>query len=80
MQGGGSSSERETIGRVVAGAVAKKILELKVGTEVRAYYFQYCNLKKCVEASRILFSSLDELEIFNFWEHYFSTTLNIAKM
>ena len=40
VQGGGRSSARETIGRVATGAVAKKILELKVGTEVLAYVSQ----------------------------------------
>nr|ABR16336.1 unknown [Picea sitchensis] len=40
VQGGGRSSARETIGRVAAGAVAKKILELKAGTEVLAYVSQ----------------------------------------
>ena len=34
VQGGGRSSARETIGRVAAGAVAKKILKLYAGTEV----------------------------------------------
>ena len=34
LQGGGRSSARETIGRVAAGAVAKKILKMKCGTEV----------------------------------------------
>jgi len=34
VQGGGRSSARETIGRVAAGAVAKKLLKLKAGTEV----------------------------------------------
>jgi chorismate synthase len=37
VQGGGRSSARETIGRVAAGAVAKKILKLQSGTEVLAY-------------------------------------------
>lgn len=37
IQGGGRSSARETIGRVAAGAVAKKILKLQSGTEVLAY-------------------------------------------
>ena len=40
VQGGGRSSTWETIGRVATGAVAKKILELKVGTEVLAYISQ----------------------------------------
>ncbi|KAM0932206.1 putative chorismate synthase [Dioscorea sansibarensis] len=37
VQGGGRSSARETIGRVAAGAVAKKILKLRTGTEILAY-------------------------------------------
>jgi chorismate synthase len=39
MQGGGRSSARETIGRVAAGAVAKKLLKLKAGTEVSKILF-----------------------------------------
>ncbi|XP_031129977.1 chorismate synthase 2, chloroplastic-like [Ipomoea triloba] len=34
VKGGGRSSARETIGRVAAGAVAKKILKQYCGTEV----------------------------------------------
>ena len=34
LQGGGRSSARETIGRVAAGAIAKKILKKFAGTEV----------------------------------------------
>ena len=37
-QGGGRSSARETIGRVAAGAVAKKILKYFSGTEVGCVY------------------------------------------
>ncbi|KAK3283053.1 Omega-ctenitoxin-Cs1a, partial [Cymbomonas tetramitiformis] len=33
VQGGGRSSARETIGRVAAGALAKKILQISAGTE-----------------------------------------------
>ncbi|KAL6527107.1 Omega-ctenitoxin-Cs1a [Orobanche gracilis] len=40
VQGGGRSSARETIGRVVAGAVAKKILKQYAGTEILAYVSQ----------------------------------------
>jgi len=36
-EGGGRSSARETIGRVAAGAVAKKILGLAAGVEIRAF-------------------------------------------
>ncbi|XP_039036350.1 chorismate synthase, chloroplastic-like [Hibiscus syriacus] len=36
VQGGGRSSARETIGRVIPGAIAKKILKQFSGTEVLA--------------------------------------------
>jgi len=39
-QGGGRSSARETIGRVAAGAIAKKILHEQFGVEVLAYVKQ----------------------------------------
>jgi chorismate synthase len=39
-QGGGRSSARETIGRVAAGAIAKKILRQTYGVEVLAYVKQ----------------------------------------
>jgi chorismate synthase len=39
-RGGGRSSARETIGRVAAGAIAKKILALAGGVEIRAYLTQ----------------------------------------
>lgn len=35
VAGGGRSSARETIGRVAAGAVAKKLLKVVAGVEVR---------------------------------------------
>ncbi|KAI7739620.1 hypothetical protein M8C21_003643 [Ambrosia artemisiifolia] len=40
VEGGGRSSARETIGRVAAGAVAKKILKAYSGTEILAYVSQ----------------------------------------
>lgn len=45
QQGGGRSSARETVGRVAAGAVAKKILELYAGIEVIDHLiaYHYCN-------------------------------------
>src|SRR5215831_6723790 len=39
-QGGGRSSARETIGRVAAGAIAKKLLRERYGVEVLAYVKQ----------------------------------------
>src|SRR6266851_2405564 len=39
-QGGGRSSARETVGRVAAGAIAKKILKQRYGVEVLAFVQQ----------------------------------------
>jgi chorismate synthase len=43
-EGGGRSSARETVGRVAAGAIAKKILALGGGVEIRAYVEQIHDL------------------------------------
>ncbi|HVT73847.1 MAG TPA: chorismate synthase [Lacunisphaera sp.] len=43
-RGGGRSSARETIGRVAAGAIARKILHLANGVEIRAYVTQIHDL------------------------------------
>ena len=40
VAGGGRSSARETIGRVAAGAIAKKILHLYSGVEIIGYVFK----------------------------------------
>ena len=44
-EGGGRSSARETIGRVAAGAIAKKVLALGGGVEIRAYIEQIHDLE-----------------------------------
>uniref|UniRef100_A0A804RCI5 chorismate synthase n=1 Tax=Zea mays TaxID=4577 RepID=A0A804RCI5_MAIZE len=43
VQGGGRSSGRETVGRVAAGALAKKILKLKCGLEVDGCACMLCH-------------------------------------
>lgn len=43
--GGGRTSARETIGRVAAGAIAKKILREKFGVEILAYVRQVQNIE-----------------------------------
>lgn len=45
IQGGGRSSARETIGRVAAGAVAKKLLHALAETEVLAYVSRVHNVE-----------------------------------
>lgn len=44
-QGGGRSSARETVGRVAAGAIAKKILRLGGNVEIRAFVTRIHNLE-----------------------------------
>jgi chorismate synthase len=45
VAGGGRSSARETIGRVAAGAVAKKILQLHHQVEILAYVKSIQNIE-----------------------------------
>ena len=45
IAGGGRSSARETIGRVAAGAIAKKILKQIGNTEILAYVSQVKDVK-----------------------------------
>ncbi len=58
-RGGGRSSARETIGRVAAGAVAKKILHLAGGVEIRAFVTQIHDI---VAPAFARFPSLAEVE------------------
>lgn len=58
-EGGGRSSARETIGRVAAGAVAKKLLQSINSVEIRAFITQI----HTIEAPEInKFPSLEEIE------------------
>ena len=52
-QGGGRTSARETIGRVAAGAVAKKILKERFGVEVLAYVTQVKDIAAKVEREKV---------------------------
>lgn len=52
-QGGGRASARETVGRVAAGAIAKKILRLHFGVEVLACVVQVGRLKAQVDPDRV---------------------------
>lgn len=50
VAGGGRSSARETIGRVAAGAIAKKLLKVVAGTEVRrGRAWVQCGERECAE-------------------------------
>ncbi len=52
-QGGGRTSARETIGRVAAGAVAKKILSEQFGVNVLAYVTQVQKIAAQVDRERV---------------------------
>lgn len=51
--GGGRTSARETIGRVAAGAIARKILKERFGVEVLAYVKQVRNLSVVVDPEKV---------------------------
>ncbi len=52
-QGGGRTSARETIGRVAAGAVAKKILQQRFGVEILAYVSQVQDIAAEVDFEKV---------------------------
>jgi chorismate synthase len=52
-QGGGRSSARETIGRVAAGAIAKKILQQAAGIEIIGYVKRIKNLEGTVDPNSV---------------------------
>jgi chorismate synthase len=58
-QGGGRSSARETIGRVAAGAIAKKILRERFGVEVLAYVKQVQRIEAVVELDKVKFTDVE---------------------
>jgi chorismate synthase len=58
-QGGGRSSARETIGRVAAGAIAKKILRQVAGVEVLSYVKRIKDLEGVIDAEIV---TLEQVE------------------
>lgn len=52
-EGGGRSSARETIGRVAAGAVARKILAERYGVEILGYVSQVKHLRASVNPEKV---------------------------
>lgn len=59
VAGGGRASARETIGRVAAGAVARKLLAERVGVEVLAWVSQVHDVVADVDPSSV---TVDEIE------------------
>jgi chorismate synthase len=58
-QGGGRASARETIGRVAAGAIAKKILHQVAGVEIVAYVNRIKDLEAIVDPDKV---TLEQVE------------------
>ncbi len=58
-QGGGRASARETIGRVAAGAIAKKILREKFGVEILAYVKQVQKIIGDVDPEKVKFKDIE---------------------
>lgn len=58
-QGGGRSSARETIGRVAAGAIAKKILKQVAGVEVIAYVKRIQDLEAEVDSNTVTMAEVE---------------------
>src|SRR5579862_1716027 len=58
-QGGGRTSARETIGRVAAGAIAKKLLRERYGVEVLAYVKQVQRIMAEVNPETVKFAEIE---------------------
>jgi chorismate synthase len=58
-QGGGRSSARETIGRVAAGAIAKKILHLFGGVEVIGYVKRIQDIEATVDTNTVTMADVE---------------------
>ncbi|MBF2098233.1 MAG: chorismate synthase [Gloeomargaritaceae cyanobacterium C42_A2020_066] len=58
-QGGGRASARETIGRVAAGAIARKILAQVAGTEILAYVQQVQDIQATLDPERVMRGQVD---------------------
>ncbi|MEW6305032.1 MAG: chorismate synthase [Verrucomicrobiota bacterium] len=58
-QGGGRTSARETIGRVAAGAIAKKLLRERFGVEVLAYVKQVQRLVADVDPEKVKLKDIE---------------------
>lgn len=58
-QGGGRSSARETIGRVAAGAIAKKILAQIAGVEIVAYVKRIQNLEAIIDHNIVTLAAVE---------------------
>src|SRR5438477_4277719 len=57
--GGGRTSARETIGRVAAGAIAKKLLRERYGVEVLAFVKQVQKISADIDPEKVKFADIE---------------------
>lgn len=62
-QGGGRASARETVGRVAAGAVARKLLAVAAGIEVLAWVSRVHEVEAKVDAAAVTLQSVEANEV-----------------
>ena len=58
-RGGGRASYREAAGRVAGGAVARKLLQTRCGTEIVGYVLQVADLRGAVDADTVTREQVD---------------------
>ena len=58
-QGGGRASARETIGRVAAGAIAKKILKIQHNVEIIAYVKSIHGMEASIDTQKVSLSDVE---------------------
>ncbi len=58
-QGGGRASARETIGRVAAGAIAKKILKQVADVEILAYVKRIHHIEADIDSSQVTLAAIE---------------------
>lgn len=62
-QGGGRASARETVGRVAAGVIARKILQRETETEIVAYVRSIHEIEASVDPDRVRFQDVEQSEV-----------------
>ncbi|MGI9022636.1 MAG: chorismate synthase [Acidimicrobiales bacterium] len=62
-QGGGRASARETIGRVAAGAIARKLLRLVAGVEVLAWVSSVHTIDSSVDPAGVTYADVEATEV-----------------
>lgn len=62
-QGGGRASARETIGRVAAGAIARKLLATAAGVEVLAYVWRVWTIEAAIDPAAVTLEAVERTPV-----------------